>query len=145
MAREDQQNAGGQRRQDDQGRPYYDPAPLSEYPRMLYRKTDVEQTQEHADMMTDVKDKKMVINRFDGLLCETVIAHDASEAEALSTNGWDVSPKAAHGVEDGLMKATSAKDDRIAELEAMLAAQGATEEPVRRGPGRPPKDTTLQV
>ncbi len=140
MTTENQQNAGGQRRLDDEGRPYYDQAPLSEYPRMMYRKTDVEQTQEYADAIDGLKDPPMVINRYAGLLCETKIAHDASEAEALSTDGWDLTPAAAHGQEDGLAKQTSAKDDEIAALKAQLAASLAqTPEPERRGPGRPPK------
>lgn len=140
MTSENQQNAGGQRFLDDEGRPYYQPAPLSEYPRMMYRKTDVEQTQEYADAIDGLKDKPMVINRFDGLLCETMIAHDASEAEVMATNGWDLTAKAAHGVEDGLITATSAKDDEIAELRRQLAESLAqTPEPERRGPGRPPK------
>lgn len=139
MTMEGQQNAGGQRRTDDNGKPFYDQAPLSEYPRMMYRKTDIEQTQEHADQISDLKDKPMVINRFDGLLCEMMIAHSASEAEVLASNGWDLTPKAAHGVEDGLMKETSAKDAEIAELRAQLARSQAGEEPARRGPGRPPR------
>jgi uncharacterized membrane protein len=141
MAFEGQQNAGGQRRTDDNGKPYYDPAPLSEYPRMMYRATEVEQTQPFADEIAELKDKPMVINRFNGLLCETTIAHSADEAEVLATNGWDVTPEAAHGVVTGMAAAATAKDDRIAELEAMLAARDAepaSEEP-RRGPGRPPK------
>jgi uncharacterized membrane protein len=141
MAQEGQTNAGGQRRTDDEGKPYYDAAPLSEYPRMMYKATDVEQTQPFADQIADLKDKPMVINRFSGLLCETMIAHSADEAEVLATNGWDVTPQAAHGVADGLVKATSAKDDEIAALKAELARRDAAaspEEP-RRGPGRPPK------
>lgn len=146
MAREDQQNAGGVRHvQRDTGFAYYDQAPLAEYPRMMYRKTDQEQVQDSAATIEGLKDGPTVINRFEGLLCETTIAHDADEAEVLSTNGWDISPKAAHGVEDGLIKATSAKDAEIAELKALLAAQSATEETPRRGPGRPPKDATPQM
>jgi len=149
MAREDQQNAGGVRHvQRDTGFAYYDQAPLSEYPRMMYRKTEVEQVQDSAATIEGLKDEPTVINRYEGLLCETTIAHDADEAEVLSTNGWDVSPKAAHGVEDGLIKATSAKDAEIAELRALLAAQSgapASEEAPRRGPGRPPKDTAGQI
>lgn len=142
MSMEGQQNAGGDRRVvRDGGYVYYDEAPRSEYPRMMYKLTDVEQTQEHAEMVDGLKDKPMVINRFEGkYLCDTMIAHDASEAEVLASNGWDVSPRAAHGVEDGLVKVVSAKDDEIAELKRQLAESLAqTPEPERRGPGRPPK------
>lgn len=120
MTQEGQQNAGGQRRTDDNGKPYYDQAPLSEYPRMMYRATEVEQTQEYADAINGLKDEPMVINRFGGLLCETMIAHDVSEAEVLATNGWDISPQAAHGVVSGLVAATTAKDDEIAALRAEI-------------------------
>lgn len=141
MTSENQQNAGGQRFTDDEGRPYYQPAPLSEYPRMMYRKTETEQTQEYADAIDGLKDAPMVINRYDGLLCDIMVAHDASEAEVLASNGWDVSPKAAHGVEDGLGKEVSAKDAEIADLRARLEASLAqTSGEERRGPGRPRKD-----
>ena len=120
MAQEGQQNAGGQRRMDDNGKPYYDQAPLSEYPRMMYRATETEQTQEYADAIGELKDKPMVINRYSGLLCDTIIAHDASEAEVLATNGWDLTPQAAHGQEDGIIVATTAKDDEIAMLRAQI-------------------------
>jgi hypothetical protein len=145
MVNEGQTNAGGTRRTDESGKPYYDPAPLSDYPRMLYKKTTVEQTQESADAIADLKDAPMVINRFAGYLCETCIATSATEAEALSELGWDISPQAAHGVTDGLAKTTSAKDDEIAALRAALAqsqaenAQLDPDQPPRRGPGRPPK------
>lgn len=142
MTREDQQNAGGTRRVDSTtGFAYYDSAPLAEYPRMMYRATTVEQVQEYADAVAGMKDEPMVINRFDGLLCETMIAHSADEAEVLATNGWDLTPKAAHGVEDGLVAATSAKDDEIAELKRQLAESLAQVEP-KRGPGRPPKSAS---
>jgi hypothetical protein len=120
MTQEGQQNAGGQRRTDDNGRPYYDQAPLSEYPRMMYRATEIEQTQDYADAINGLKDEPMVINRFAGLLCETMIAHDATEAEMLSSDGWDISPQAAHGVVAGLAVVTSAKDDEIAALRAQI-------------------------
>lgn len=138
MPNEGQANAGGLRRLDDGGNPYYDPAPLSEYPRMLYRKTDTEQIQEAAEMIAELKDKPVVINRFDGLLCDMCIANSMTEAEALAELGWETSPKAAHGITDGIGKVVSAKDERIAELEAMLAAQSETP---RRG--RPPKSDDL--
>lgn len=133
MTQEGQQNAGGQRRTDDNGKPYYDQAPLSEYPRMMYRATEVEQTQDYADAINGLKDEPMVINRFGGLLCETMIAHDASEAEVLSTNGWDISAQAAHGVVSGLAVATTAKDDEIAALRAQIEQLTAPPAPT---PGR---------
>lgn len=139
MAWEGQQNAGGVRKLDDSGKPYYDDAPRSEYPRMMYKATDVEQTQEWAEQIAELKDKPMVINRYAGWLCETCIVTSQIEAEALAGMGWDLTPAAAHGQTDGLAKAVSAKDDRIAELEAMLAAK-EPEEPAKRGPGRPPKE-----
>lgn len=134
MAMEGQQNAGGMRRVvQGTGFAYYDAAPLSDYPRMMYRKTDREQLQEHADAV-GLKDAAMVINRFDGLLCETVIAESLTDAETLSADGWETSPQAAYGLATGIASATSAKDEEIAALRAQLAA--ATE---KRGPGRPPK------
>jgi hypothetical protein len=142
MSREGQQNAGGVRHVErETGFVHYDPAPLSEYPRMMYRATDVEQTQPFADQIAELKDKPMVINRYNGHLCETTIAHSADEAEVLASNRWDITPEAAHGVVSGLAAVTTAKDDRIAELEAMLAARDIDNdgEAPRRGPGRPPK------
>lgn|GEM_PF-2539056 len=142
MTREDQQNAGGMRRvMPDTKFVYYDAAPLTEYPRMMYKKTDKEITQAHADALSELKDAPMVINRYSGLLCDTMIAHDAAEAEALSANGWDISPQAAYGEEPGMVEATSAKDAEIAELRRQLAerAPPAPEPEIRRGPGRPPK------
>ena len=141
MTREGQQNAGGLRRTDDNNKPYYDEAVRAEYPRMMYKATTEEHTQEHAEVVDGLKDKPMVINRFAGqYLCDTMIAHDAAEAEVLATNGWDFTPAAAHGAEEGLIAVTSAKDERIAELERQLRDSLAqTPEPERRGPGRPPK------
>jgi len=153
MTQEGQQNAGGQRRTDDNGKPYYDQAPLSEYPRMMYRATDVEQTQEYADAINGLRDPPMVINRYAGLLCDTTIAHTLDEAEVLATDGWDLTPQAAHGVSNGLIAATTAKDDEIAMLRAELARRDAAPIPTtpypsqesaavevaKRGPGRPPK------
>jgi hypothetical protein len=131
MTQEGQQNAGGQRRTHDNGKPYYDQAPLSEYPRMMYRATEVEQTQDYADAINGLKDEPMVINRFGGLLCETMIAHDACEAEVLSTNGWDISAQAAHGVVSGLAVVTTAKDDEIAALRAQI--EQLTAPPIKTG------------
>jgi hypothetical protein len=142
MTLEGQQNAGGQRRVDDSGKPYFDAAPLSEYPRMMYRKTDQEQIQEYADAVAGMKDNPMVINAYGAkkLLCETRVADSLDEAEELNADGWETSPEAAHGLASGIAAARSAKDDRIAELEAMLAAQQASNTgEARRGPGRPPK------
>jgi hypothetical protein len=142
MAMEGQQNAGGQRRlYPDSQDAYYDSAPLADYPRMLYRKTDVEQTQESADALSTSNEPPMVINRFDAggkkVLCETIVANNLDDAETLSRDGWEVSPAAAYGMTGGLAAATSAKDDEIAALKAQLAARD--DQPERRGPGRPPK------
>lgn len=115
-----------------------DPNLLGQYPRMLYRATETEQreVQPGAESFDDkeVADKSRVINDFGGLLCDTIIASTADEAEVLASEGWDLSPQAAHGQESGLVAATTAKDDRIAELEALLAASAE-----KRGPGRPAK------
>ncbi len=135
MYQDGQQNAGGMRRTDDNGKPYFDQAPLTEYPRMLYRKTDKPVTQEYADA-AGLKDEPMVINSYDGLLCETRVANSLDEAEILSSEGWDVTPRAAHGLSEGIAAQTSAKDDEIAALKAELARVNS--EP-KRGPGRPPK------
>jgi hypothetical protein len=106
------------------------------YPRMMYKAT----TEEDRFMQTDAHAKcgetYLVQNLFHGLLCDTIIAEDADEAEALVSQGWDSSPQAAHGIASGLATVTSAKDARIAELEAMLAER-TTEEAPRRG--SPPK------
>lgn len=117
------------------------PDQRAEYPRMLYKKTDKPKYQEWADVLHPGSEEKMVINNFNGLMCDTAIVEDADEAEAMASDGWDVSPSAAHGLSDGLAKATSAKDDRIAELERQLAERAtAPAEPTleKRGPGRPP-------
>lgn len=111
------------------------------YPRMLYRAT----TQEDRHVLTvdkNGKDQEVVIrNKFDGLLCDTMIVESADEAEAMAAERWDVSPKAAHGQQEGLVAATTAKDDEIAALRAqLLAAQEVVHEvpdQSRRGPGRP--------
>ena len=117
--------------------------PGGEYPKMLYRKTDKE---EHYVQTThpDGEPKTwLVINRFHGLLCETVVAESLDDAETLAADGWDSSPEAAHGVVSGTRAATSAKDDEIAALQAELAALRA--EPQKRGPGRPPRVATDNV
>lgn len=144
MEHEGQANAGGPARVVDaeSGSMRWGAAPITEYPRMLYKRTDREVTQEWADTIGELKDKPMVINRFDGYLCDTCIANSVTEAEALAELGWDISPAAAHGVVTGLAAATSAKDDEIASLRAQLAAslaQADEAETPRRGPGRPPK------
>jgi hypothetical protein len=120
------------------------PDQRAEYPRMLYRKTDVKQYQPWADELHTGSEERMVINSFDGLLCDTVIVDDADSAETLAAEGWDVTPRAAYGLMDGLAKAATAKDERIAELERQLAEsiKLADAEPVKRGPGRPPRTDT---
>ncbi len=92
-----------------------------EYPRMMYRKTNEEDRVIQTDAHAKCGETYLVQNRFNGLLCETMIAEDADHAEDLTAEGWDVTPEAAHGIESGLKDATSAKDARIAELEAQLA------------------------
>lgn len=99
------------------------PDQRAEYPRMMYRKTEVEHKQVQTDALAKCGETWLVINDYDGLLCDTLTANDAGEAEAMSAEGWDVSPRAAHGLSDGMVAVTTAKDARIAELEAMLAAQ----------------------
>ena len=133
-----------------------DPNPRSEYPRMMYRKTDEEQIEMLAGSEgfsdIEVRDKERVINRFDGLLCDTMIAQDIDHAEELSASGWDVSPKAAYGLTGGLVPATTAKDNEIAELRRQLAEfrvedaekEQAIEQPSKRR-GRPPKSEALDV
>ena len=142
MTNEGQANAGGARKLDSGGSPYYDQAPLSEYPRMLYRKTEHEQVQEAAEVIAGLKDEPYVINRFEGMLCETCIAASLTEAEALAELGWETSPRAAYGMADGLGKTVSAKDERIAELEALLAVQGGDEGEDKPRRGRPPRINT---
>lgn len=139
MANEGQNNAGGAMRYDLNDQPYWDAAPMSEYPRMLYRKTNEAQYQEWADSLHQSSEERMVINKFDGMLCDITIAKDADEAERLAADGWDISPRAAHGLTDGLGAAVSAKDAEIAELRRQLAESvaQASDEPVKRGPGRP--------
>lgn len=62
----------------------------------------------------------------------SMIVVDDADAEAVaSAEGWT---RTVDGKEE---KAASAKDARIAELEAQVAAQ-SSDEPARRGPGRPP-------
>lgn len=114
----------------------------AEYPRMMYRQTDVEDKHVVANDKFGAPKEFAIVNSFGGLLCETIIAESADEAEELFAAGWEVSPSAAYGMQSPQAKASSAKDDRIAELEAMVAAMqaGSEEEPARRGPGRPRKD-----
>lgn len=106
------------------------------YPRMLYRATG-EPVEHVISYKPDGSPREMIVtNKFNGLLCDTMVATDPDEAEALSADGWDTTPEAAHGMVSGLAAVTSAKDARIAELEAMLAAAES-----KRGPGRPRKET----
>jgi hypothetical protein len=98
---------------------------LSEFPRMLFRKTDEKQ---EAVVSTDkygVPREVTVLNDFCGYLCETAIADDADHAEQLASEGWDVSPQAAYGVTTGIVAKTTAKDDEIAELKRQLAERDA--------------------
>lgn len=101
-----------------------DPNLLGQYPRMLYRATEAEQreVQPGAESFDDkeVADKSRVINDFGGLLCDTIIAVTADEAEVLASEGWDITPQAAHGQEIGLVAVTTAKDDEIARLRAEI-------------------------
>ncbi len=124
----------------------------AEYPRMLYRATAEEKRQEQTDKLARCGETYLIVNSFNGLLCDTVVAESPDDAETLAADGWETSPEAAYGMKPGLGAATSAKDERIAELEAMLAAKthedqgtaydsGAVghEAVGRRGPGRPRK------
>lgn len=143
MSMEGQTNAGGMVKTYDNGTPYYDPAPLTEYPRMLYRATFEEERVQQTDEHAKCGETWLVVNNYgtqkEPLLCETRIVQDATEAEEASMDGWEISARAAHGLADGLAKQASAKDDRIAELEAQLAAAQS-----KRGPGRPPKSPEEQ-
>jgi hypothetical protein len=99
---------------------------LSAYPRMMYRKTEDEETTVLTTHSDGRPREVRIDNQFAGLLCDTVIAESADEAEALTADGWDISPQAAHGVVTGMAAATTAKDDEIAALRAELAAERAT-------------------
>ncbi len=110
------------------------------YPRMLYRKTDNEEVQVISTHADGRPRETLIVNKFDGLLCETRIAESADEAEALALEGWDTTPQAAHGLAVGMVAATTAKDERIAELEAQLAAlqvQGGAQRRRRQEPLAP--------
>lgn len=110
---------------------------IHEFPRMLYRKAEDEerQVQTHKD---DGSPKTWIVtNSYDGRLCDTRVVHSLDEAETASADGWELSPAAAYGEVTGIAAAASAKDERIAELEAALAV--AQIAPERRGPGRPPR------
>jgi len=121
---------------------------LSEYPRLMYRATPDAETAVQSTDRNGQPREVFEINRYAGLLCETLVAETPDEAEALTADGWDVTPQAAHGVVSGLATATTAKDDEIAALRAQIAAlqdAAAAEpepepEPERRGPGRPRKE-----
>lgn len=117
----------------------------AEYPRMLFRATDVEE-RHVVTTHQDGRDREVTItNSFNGLLCETTIVQDADEAEEFLAAGWEITPSAAYGQTSAAAAAVTAKDAHIAELEARLAAFEAaggavSDEPVRRGPGRPRKE-----
>ncbi len=98
---------------------------LSAYPRMMYRMTNVEETSVLTTHSDGRPREVRIDNQFAGLLCDTTIAESADEAEALTADGWDISPQAAHGVVSGLVAATTAKDDEIAALRSELAAMQA--------------------
>ncbi|WP_380778064.1 hypothetical protein [Sphingomonas sp. R86520] len=116
---------------------------LSAYPRMMYRMTDVEET----TVLTTHNDGRprevRIDNQFAGLLCDTIIAETADEAEALTADGWDISPQAAHGVVTGMAAATTAKDDEIAALRAELAAERATKTGGKGSSKGPPETLAL--
>lgn len=117
-----------------------DPNVGAEYPRMMYRKTTEELRVTQTDANAKCGATWLVENKFDNLLCDTQVVNDRDEMEELAADGWDISPKAAHGIADGAQVAVSAKDARIAELEAILAERDA-----KRGPGRPPTVRTETV
>lgn len=110
-----------------------DPNMLGDFPRMLYRKTAEEQRDIQTDEHAKCGKTWLVTNKYDGFLCDTRVVEDIDEMEQAIGEGWEISPKAAHGISDGAKVAVSAKDARIADLEEQLAAAQ------KRGPGRPPK------
>ncbi len=110
------------------------PDARAEYPRMMYRKIDQEERMQQTDEHAKCGATYLVVNKYAGLLCETRVAEDADEAEALTAEGWDSSPEAAHGIQTGIAAATSAKDAEIAELRRRLEER---EQPAPRR-GRPP-------
>lgn len=123
------------------------PDQRAEYPRMMYRKTDNEALEIQTAASSKGGETSIVTNAYNGLLCDTRTVYDADEAEELSADGWEISPRAAHGLTDGIAKAATAKDQRIAELERQIAERDAASaggeaqvdaDPIRRGPGRPP-------
>lgn len=107
---------------------------LSAFPRMMYRKTDERDEIVVSTDRNGIPRETSVVNSFGGMLCETMVVDDADQAEALSAEGWDLTPEAAHGIVSGLAAQTTAKDDEIAALRAELEAMKATQP--RRG--RPP-------
>lgn len=122
-----------------------DPNIGAAYPRMLYRATEQEDVHVISYDKFGLPAEKVTVNSFGGLLCDTIIAETADEAEALLAQGWEVSPSAAYGEQSPAAKAATAKDDEIAalraELETMRAVASKPEQPAepeqRRGPGRP--------
>lgn len=106
----------------------------SEYPKMLYRATEDEDRLIQTTEEQKCGKTWLVQNKYDGLLCDTLVVNDIDEAEIAVADGWEDTPKAAHGMADGIAKQASAKDAEIEMLKAELAAANA-----KRGPGRPPK------
>lgn len=145
LSMEGQTNDGGPAVMTD-GKMIRHPASLTEYPRMMYRRTDVPERVQQTDAAARCGATYLTVNDYgnDGeqMLCDTRVAHTATEAEALTAEGWEISPSAAYGLAEGLTKETSAKDDRIAELEAMLAERDVEDRPRR---GRPPKQVEEQA
>lgn len=131
MADDKQPNAGGIEMRRADGTIYYDAAIRSEYPRMMYRKTDVEEKVQQTDSAAKCGETFLITNNYgtakSPLLCETAIANDLDEAETMTADGWDTSAAAAHGQAEGLAKAASAKDDEIAALKAQLAEMAPKE------------------
>ncbi len=112
----------------------------SEYPRMMYRKTGEKVENIVSTDRSGLPRETTVINQFGmiggpSLLCETIVAEDIDQAEALAAEGWDITPQAAYGVVTGIVAQTSAKDDEIAALRAQIASMQA--DAPRRG--RPPR------
>ena len=114
------------------------------YPRLMYRATAIEDKRVVSEDKDGRPREWTIANSFGGLLCDTQVCSDADEAEAMAEAGWDTSPAAAHGLKSGLVAATTAKDDEIAALREQIAAMQAVE-PVKRGPGRPPKAENIDV
>lgn len=114
----------------------------AEYPKMVYKPGDNPRHMHLNEPLAigNGKHDKVSDRLSKGFHCETAFVDSAEDEMQALEEGWFLSPFPEEQEKQTERQAVErAKDDRIAELEAQLAAQSGEGEQTRRGPGRPPK------